>query len=273
VRLLIIRPGALGDCILALPAMEHLRAGYTEVWAARPNLPLFRFADCTRAIADTGLDLAGIPGHEPSATLFERLASFDAIVSWYGANRPEFRESMAGFPFRLLPALPAGGAGIHAADFFLLQAGGTPPAIPRLDCRREPGGYAVIHPFSGSARKNWPLECFRDVAGRLPLRVCWCAGPEEHLDGAVRFDNVYELACWLANAAVYIGNDSGVTHLAAASGAPVVALFGPTDPASWGRASVEAVVETALGIAAETQRRREEENKSDSLRRSLRSRT
>jgi ADP-heptose:LPS heptosyltransferase len=41
------------------------------------------------------------------------------------------------------------------------------------------------------------------------------------------------LAGWLRSARVYIGNDSGITHLAAAAGAPVVAIFGPTDPAVW----------------------------------------
>jgi ADP-heptose:LPS heptosyltransferase len=42
-----------------------------------------------------------------------------------------------------------------------------------------------------------------------------------------------QLAAKLAAAALYIGNDSGVTHLAAAAGAPTIALFGPTDPATW----------------------------------------
>jgi len=48
-----------------------------------------------------------------------------------------------------------------------------------------------------------------------------------------RIDDLYELAQWLAGARLYIGNDSGVTHLAAAVGIPVLALFGPTDPAVW----------------------------------------
>ena len=66
----------------------------------------------------------------------------------------------------------------------------------------------------------------------MPVR--WCAGPEDPpLEGAVRIDDLYELACWLAGARLYAGNDSGITHLAAAAGAPVLALFGPTDPAVW----------------------------------------
>jgi len=42
------------------------------------------------------------------------------------------------------------------------------------------------------------------------------------------------LAGVLARCSVYVGNDSGVSHLAAAVGAPTVAIFGPTDPRVWG---------------------------------------
>jgi heptosyltransferase III len=235
-RRLIVRPGAIGDCIFALPAMEFLRTGTTEVWVASQNVPLIRFADRVRAIAATGLDLVGIPDREPPSALLDALAGFDSIVSWYGANRPEFRAAVSGLPFEFLPALPPKGAGLHAADFYLRQVGGGGgPAIPRIPCPRKPGEFAVIHPFSGSARKNWPLERYRELARALETRmpVRWCAGPEETFEDAVRFDDLYELACWLASARVYFGNDSGITHLAAASGAPVVALFGPTDPAIW----------------------------------------
>jgi ADP-heptose:LPS heptosyltransferase len=78
------------------------------------------------------------------------------------------------------------------------------------------------------------MERFRELEGRLPWPVRWCAGPQEKLDDAVRFENLYALAGWLARARIYIGNDSGITHLAAAVGTPVVAIFGPTDPAVWG---------------------------------------
>ena len=233
-RRLIIRPGGIGDCILSLPAIEHLRADDTEVWVPSAVVPLIRFAQ-VRAIASTGIDLLGIPGVEPPASLIETLGSFDSIVSWYGANRPEFCKAVRarGLPAQFLDALPSGGK-THAADFFLQQAGGTGAAVPRIQCFTiERGNFAVIHPFSGSPRKNWPLECFREVARRLPIPVRWCAGPEESLEGAVRFDNLYELGCWLAGAQIYIGNDSGITHLAAAVGTPVVAIFGPTDPAVW----------------------------------------
>jgi len=112
-----------------------------------------------------------------------------------------------------------------------------PPAvaIPRIQCPAVPRRFAVIHPFSGSARKIWPLERYAQVAERLSsqMPVEWCAGPSEELANARRFDDLYELACWLARARRYVGNDSGITHLAAAVGTPVVALFGPTDPRMW----------------------------------------
>jgi heptosyltransferase-3 len=173
--------------------------------------------------------------------LIERLRQFDSIVSWYGSNRAEFREQVRelGLPFHFLAALPDPCAKIHAADFFLRQAGGDEfnsqgLAVPRIECQqRGRGDFAAIHPFSGSARKNWPLNRFREVAARLAMPVRWCAGPEEPLDDAVRFENLYELACWLASARIYIGNDSGITHLAAAVGTPVVAVIGSTDAMVW----------------------------------------
>lgn len=236
-RRLVIRPGGIGDCLLALPAIEELRCEYLEVWVARQNVPLVRFADRVEAIQDTGLDWLGLPDREPPSALIERLRSFDAIVSWYGSNRDDFRQAVArlGLPVQFLKALPPD-AGVHAADYFLRQVGRPDLAgFPRLDCPRWEGGFAVIHPFSGSPRKNWPLDNFRAVArwleGRMPVR--WCAGPEEELEAAVRIENLYELACWLAGARIYIGNDSGITHLAAAAGAPVVAIFLVTDPAVW----------------------------------------
>ncbi len=217
--------------------MEFLKADYTEVWVPSSVAPLVRFADCARSLASLGLDLLGLPELDAPEPLLERLRSFDSIVSWYGANREEFRAATRrlGLPFKFHDALPPAESGVHAADFFLTQVGGTAPAIPRIACPGATrGDFAVIHPFSGSPRKNWPLERFRKLAARLPMPVRWCAGPEESLEGAVRFENLYDLARWLASARLYIGNDSGITHLAAAVAVPVLAIFGLTDPAVWG---------------------------------------
>jgi len=210
--------------------MEFLKADYVEVWAASQNLPLARFANRTRSIASTGLDMLEFA---PSEKLMAELRNFDSIVSWYGTNRPEFRAAVAGLPVEFHTAIPPDDCTMHAADLFATQVGCPTPAIPRIDCPRTDAGFAVIHPFSGSSKKCWPLEHYQELARRLDIPVRWCAGPEEALPDAVRIDDLYELACWLATARVYIGNDSGITHLAAAVGTPVVALFGPTDPRRW----------------------------------------
>jgi ADP-heptose:LPS heptosyltransferase len=245
VRRLLIRPGAIGDFILCLPAIECLRAGYTEVWAASQNLPLARFACRARAIPSTGLDLLGLPGVAPPAGLIDELRTFDSIVSWYGSARPEFRQTITdlGLPIDFLPALPETGLPLHAADFYMQQAaviaGRSAEAIPRLDCPNGDEGFIAIHPFSGSPKKNWPLERYLKLAKLLRARmpVKWILEP-----GAPRIDagdieppteDLYRLACRLGCARLYIGNDSGITHLAAAAGTRVLALFGPTDPARW----------------------------------------
>ena len=239
-RQLLIRPGAIGDLIVSLPALECLRAEYCEVWVNSPNVPLVRFADRVRALASTGLDWLGVA--EPPASLVETLRSFDSIVSWYGANRPDFRDAVQKLrlPFTFLSALPPEGASTHAADFYLAQARTLThcesEGIPRIDCPMVRENFAVLHPFSGSPRKDWPIEKFRALARQLErlMPVCWCAGPEDPpLEGVMRIDDLYELACWLARARLYVGNDSGITHLAAAVGTPVLAIFGPTDPAVW----------------------------------------
>lgn len=239
-RRLVIRPGAIGDLIVSLPALQCLRTDYLEVWTTARNVPLIRFADRVRAIGSTGLDLLAVT--EPPAGLIQELFGFDSIISWYGSNRPEFRDLVRSLrlPFTFFPALPAEGATRHATDFYLGQMGSilqsAGDGIPRIPCDVPQERFAVIHPFSGSARKNWPLENFRALAATLEpiLPVYWCSGPDDPpLAGAARIDDLYELACWLARASLYIGNDSGITHLAAAVGTPVLAWFGATDPAIW----------------------------------------
>jgi len=221
--------------------MEWVRADYTEVWAASRNLPLARFADCTRAIASTGLDLVGLPDVNPPARLLDELAGFDSILSWYGSKRPEFRRAVGdlGLPFQFLAAVPPEGAAVHAADFYLQQVGGGGEAVPRLRCLPGDGSFVAIHPFSGSPKKNWPLDRYKELGRRLSLHlpVKWILerdGPRvDGVDAEPPIDDLYGLACRLAQARLYIGNDSGITHLAAAAGARVLGLFGPTDPAIW----------------------------------------
>jgi lipopolysaccharide heptosyltransferase III len=219
---LLIRPGAIGDCIVSLPALEHLKTDYTEVWTAGANAPLIRFAHRVRSIVATGID--SFPPR------FEALEPFDDIVSWYGANRQEFREAASRYPIRFFEALPSA-PGIHAVDYFMRQVGGGDGAIPRIDVPRTDNGFIAIHPYSGSTKKNWPH--FAELASRIGKPVRFCVSPEQSWPEAVRYDDLYDLAKWLATASLYIGNDSGITHLAAAVGVPVVAIFQASDPSVW----------------------------------------
>jgi lipopolysaccharide heptosyltransferase III len=233
---LLIRPGAIGDFILSLPALESLRAGYTEVWCAGQNVPLGRFADSAQSIVASGLDRLGLL---PAGDVIERLRAFDSVISWYGANRPEFREFIAalGLPFQFLPALPSGKG--HAIEFYNGQArelgANLFSRFSRIICPAAERTFAVIHPFASSQAKRAPMELFEAAARKFAevMPVHWLCGPEESLEGAVRIEDLYELACWLRRARVFVGNDSGTSHLAAAVGTPVQAFFRTTDPRVW----------------------------------------
>ena len=114
------------------------------------------------------------------------------------------------------------------------------------------GPYAVIHAAPMFRYKQWTKQGWRELAAALAARglmVIATGGPGEaerrYLDelwGAAsvpvrRVDGQLDwpqLAGLLSKARVYVGPDTSVTHLAAASGCPTVALYGPTDPRLWG---------------------------------------
>ena len=239
-KLLVIRPGGLGDCILSFPAIQSplLQCNYLEVWVPRAVVPLIRFAGGVRAISSTGLDLLGIPGVAPPPELWDSLRGFDAIVSWYGANRDEFRAATAMLPIEFHASLPPADSLVHAADFFSSQVG-APFEDPSIDLgpvvKRD---FVAIHPFSGSPKKNWPLERFDALARESGSAVEWCATAEQAPLLGTRTpvlveEDLGKVARWLASARRYIGNDSGITHLAAAVGTPVLALFQNSDARIW----------------------------------------
>jgi ADP-heptose:LPS heptosyltransferase len=132
------------------------------------------------------------------------------------------------------------------------QVGGADGAIPRIDVPREDRGFIAVHPYSGSAKKNWPY--FAELIARLDKPVQVCVGPEQSWPGAVRYDDLFELAKWLATATFYIGNDSGITHLASAAGIPVIAIFQTSDPVMWaprGRAATLSLMQPGIDAVVE----------------------
>lgn len=113
------------------------------------------------------------------------------------------------------------------------------------------GPFVALHPGSGSERKNWPVERWADVAAhildRSPEATLILVGGEADFERLDRLQailppgRVHELrnvslpilAALLSKCRLFLGHDSGISHLAAASGAPCVLLFGPTDPGVW----------------------------------------
>ncbi|UCD71575.1 MAG: glycosyltransferase family 9 protein [Syntrophobacterales bacterium] len=188
---------------------------------------------------------------------------------------------------------PEKGRRVHVIDHMLsfLSWMGIPPgeSIPRIFLLEEDRWFAEVwlrqrgafdgmrkglvafHPGSGSQKKLWPIENFLDLAERitrdLRLNTILLSGPAEREylgSGLERMRAIIPIwaedlplihvASILDKCRYYIGNDSGITHLAAAVGIPTIALFGPTDPEIWGpRGERVAILEKHLGCSPCTQ--------------------
>lgn len=116
------------------------------------------------------------------------------------------------------------------------------------------GAIVTIHPGSGGRNKCWPIKRFAGLIENLAVRhdfpCCILLGPAEversmsdELTSAIGSIRNFEIvnglslsavASLLSRTKIYIGNDSGITHMAAMLGTPTVAIFGPTDDRIWG---------------------------------------
>ncbi len=236
-RTLVVHLGALGDFILALPAIAALaRSRDVEAWGpSRERLALALAPRGPLAVARVLPD--SLFGDEPPALdRFERVVVFAREEGPLAANLP-------GAVF-----VDPGSSG-HVSDALLdrLIAAAVVPEdssrIPTLDVARKDTGVLVVQPGAGGRTKRWAPERFAEVARRSGLETVCLLGPAE-LDPpqpalgfgsrVVEAPSLDEVVGLLASARAYLGNDAGVTHLAAAVGVPTVAVFGPTDPARWG---------------------------------------
>jgi ADP-heptose:LPS heptosyltransferase len=115
--------------------------------------------------------------------------------------------------------------------------------------------YAVLHPFAATAEKAWRSEGFLAVAEHLKqsgLEPTFIGGPIDDLSPFRAFRTISnpplsETKRLLSAASLFVGNDSGPAHMAAAFGLPVVGIFGASDPAIWGPWRTASVVVTAPG--------------------------
>ena len=266
----VVRAGALGDVVLALPAVAALRAafprarlravGYPTVWEIAG-----RMVDGVQSI--DGAAMSGLLTGVSGSALREAIGSSDLVVAWT-RHDPTPVLSEIGIPHILhVPPIPP--PGMHAAAWLLgsiseLLADCPAPTLAEswrlryTDGERRAAealidemglaGAVLLHPGAGAAWKCWPAERFAAVGEALRergRRVALIEGPADRsaVTAVQARANrpfpvlaplpVRSLGAILTLAPCYVGNDSGVTHLAGASGTPAIALFGPTDPASW----------------------------------------
>lgn len=261
--ILALRRGGLGDLLVAAPSIRLLRLAFPEAGlvliARRKYGHLLRQAGIVEAVEDAD-DFRWACLSDSSANPPSILIEADSVVGWFhtksagdfrkgtaalrsaaafradlGAGRPlsrQFFEATAGFCRKAQ----------HPLESFescaLLPAPAAPLPVAASSLRRP---YAVVHPGAGSAAKLWPGDRFREAvraaadrryAGAIvfgeadeALRCEWSAFPLP--PGWILLDrpDLSSLAALLSGASVYLGNDSGVTHLAAALGTPGLAVF------------------------------------------------
>lgn len=238
-RVLVIRPGGLGDLLLTLPTLAHLAerlraeieiAGDPERLALLEGSPY-----CTAALSLERLGLHPLFTSDPPPELLVRLRAYDAIVSWFGAGDPTYRAHLEALGPRVVVArsTPPAGVRLHVSRHLLLTLSPLvppPPEAPPVGLtvtgeeRREaerwcrvhgpdPGRLILLHPGAGGSAKRWPAERFGALVGLLReagLSPVVVAGPA---DG----EAVRELHAAAAGERLVVAPDLGLRPLAALS--------------------------------------------------------
>jgi ADP-heptose:LPS heptosyltransferase len=266
-RVAIVRLRSLGDCVLTTPALKLLNG-------ARPDLKVgVVVEERFRAVFEGNPAVSQILAPAWPALRQWRPA---LCINLHGGTRSQWMTALSGAPWR------AGFANhnttlaynikipraqkvlgvqrtVHTAEhmasaFFAL-------GVPLEDVPRgqlfagEPlvkGRYAVIHPFASAPDKQWRAERFGEVARYLSLwniKPVFLAGPGDIVaafrDHQIVQGSMTEAKALLSKAVVFIGNDSGPAHMAAAFGTPSVVLFGSSNPAIWGPWQTESEIVVA----------------------------
>ncbi len=272
-RILVIALRRLGDVLLTTPLIASLRAAWPEavidalVFADTAGI-LDGNPDINNVITMPGRRTVA-----QSLTLAAKLwRGYDLAISTQSGDRPTFFAFVAGrrrvalvdqsfkgrVKQKLLDRSLIYVPGVHRVEEMLrladtLGIARAPRLVaprPRDSADAPHGDYAVIHAAPMFRYKQWTAQGWRDLAAVLAARgmtVVATGGPSA--DECAYLDSVWsgasvtrldgrldwaQLSGLLASANVFIGPDTSVTHLAAATGVPTVALFGPTDPRLWG---------------------------------------
>ncbi len=271
----IVHIGGLGDWVLTWPLIQTLREQNPETaWVGIGKPDYMRLAvrfglldawmDCLTRDWIPFFDGTGYPdGVRPP----------DGAIVWMQENSGPIRFLRQNPLMRLavvdpIPHNPKRHISRIYAESVSGQIGCPVRENPSLEFPiHEPvSHYSLIHPGSGGIRKCLEPGFYLDLS-RLLLahgfdKTAYIMGPAEIERGLrdafetrewICPDSVSGLADWLSNAALYIGNDSGVSHLSAFMGIPSIVLYTATDPAVWG-ASGRRVLHIRAGDPAEAER-------------------
>lgn len=271
--MLVIRGGAIGDFILTLPALAALRAAFPDTHLevlAYPKVAALAleagYVDAVRALESR--ELAGFFARKGELDVgwSAYFGGFNLIVSYLYDPDLFFQSNIARVSkaqWIAGPHRPDESRGEHATQQLLrpleqlaiFDADLSPRVRVTPDRLGSQAGVPgedrpllVVHPGSGSDRKNWPEDRWRVLlkrwAGEGAWRIALVGGEAEGdrlerlasgLSGVGILRNVPlgELASRMAQARLFVGHDSGVSHLAAATGIPGLVLWGPTDEVTW----------------------------------------
>jgi ADP-heptose:LPS heptosyltransferase len=265
-RVCVLFPGALGDFICLLPAL-HALAGdaAVDIFARREFAEIAPSGVSVYSLERTEISILFRPESIDDAPAQRFFRSYDAVYSWFASGDENAVRRLMAFTqgrARIFPFRPSSGG--HQTDHYLTSLGltGVVPVHRLIEVRPQAFAWAAgfctqrldqdrplltIAPGSGAREKNWPLAYFLAVARwwkeSADGQVLRLIGPveQERGDTATVEDtcvdasglNLSQVAALLARSRVYLGNDSGVSHLAAALNVRTLALFGPTDARQW----------------------------------------
>lgn len=270
-RILVLRGGAIGDFVVTLPVFQALRKKWpeaeVEIWGY-PHIAELA-VEGGLAARVVSLDRAAmakfyLPVPSWSEEQEAEVRGFDLILNYLHDPEGQIKSNLLLAGARKVlsgsPIIKRGAASRFLMEPLMdlgLYGESDVPALAlgaerMAEGRAALGGGAgrrtmVIHPGSGGAAKKWPVKRFLEVARRLEeagWRVAWSFGEADEEERAawrtaggpgreIAAGELWRLAAALAHADGYLGNDSGVTHLAAAAGCRTLALFGPSDAEKW----------------------------------------
>jgi ADP-heptose:LPS heptosyltransferase len=256
-RVAIIRLRSLGDCILLTPAIHLLKQ-------SRPDLAIAVVAEQRfTQVFEGNPDIAAVL--PPSARAIRTFAP-ELCLNLHGGTRSARLTLLSGARFRAgfenfrptwIYNTPIPTAQetlgitrrVHTAEHMasaIFYLGAAIAEVPRAKMYAPPGrsphapaaSYAVVHPFAATAEKTWPAPNFIELARHLDLEPVFIGGAGDDLSPFETWRTISgasfrEVARLLRDATLFIGNDSGPAHIAAAFGIPAVVLFGPSDAEIW----------------------------------------